>query len=176
MISVPLRYLLGRPQAYSGLVLLALTSVLIGPLMLEVIFNHRDLWFDTMEAWQSMAFPCIWQGWNTIGVLITLIWGLDRSFDGLHQRLHLNYASLLSVIAALIYNFFAIPVWYWLWSMNLVSGIDLLESITLSYIMMTVLSLSMIYVESYFNSLVALSSGVTFSVPIFWFTWQWIQY
>ena len=59
--------------------------------------------------------------------------------------------------------------------MNLVSTWHLLESITLSYVLMTVMSLATIYIESYYNSLVALVFGITLSLPICWFTWYWIQ-
>ena len=174
MISVPLHYLLRRPQSYYGLVLLAMSSVLLGPITLEVIFNHRDLWFTRADLWQSMAFSWVWLVWNTLGMLLTLAWGLDRKFNGLQKKLHQHYAILLSVSAVFVYNLFALPTWYWLWSMNLVEGWGLIESIVLSYLIMTLLSIGAIYIEEHFSSLLALFLGVCCSVVISWFTWHWI--
>ena len=142
----PLRLLLNRPSSYRGLGLVALCSALIGPLTLEVIYNHADLWFKGL--WQDDAFTKVWLIWTSFGILVTSSWGLDRGFLGISADIHRNYAISLGLIGVLIYLFFGLPAWVWLIQMSLVHTWDVLSSVFLSSVILIFSTLLACLVES----------------------------
>ena len=142
----PVRLLLNRPSSYKGLGLLALCSALIGPLTLEVIYNHADLWFKGF--WQDDAFIKVWLIWTSFGILVTCPWGLDRGFLGINPDIHRNYAISLGLIGVLVYLLFGLPAWIWLIQMSLVHVWDVVSSVVLSGVILTFATLLSCLVES----------------------------
>ncbi len=165
----PVRLLLNRPTSYRGLGLVALCSALIGPLTLEVIYNHADLWFQGL--WQDDAFTKVWLIWTGFGVLMTCSWGLDRGFLGLDSKIHRNYALSLSLIGVSVYLLFGVSTWVWLIQMSLVQAWEVLSSVFVSAILLAFASLIACLIESYSaQPLLSLVTGNVFGFAfLYWF-------
>ena len=117
------RRLLERPQLYRGLGLLALTSALLIPLSLELIFSHRDQWFIGHERWQDEVLPWAWRGHTLLFTVLLSGWSADRALfftSTLPARARL--AAFIGLSGALCSAFFAIPGWVWLARLDLISG------------------------------------------------------
>lgn len=170
----PIQQLLSRSAPYRGLGLIAFMSALIGPLTLEVIFNHADLWFSMERNWQEGAFPLVWQVWTSLGVFLTLGWGIDRGFVGLDSETQKNYSSVLSLMGVGIYALFGLPCWGWMASMNLIEGVHALQAILLSISIMSALALLASQIEIRFSALHGMITSLTIGMSILWFSWGWI--
>ena len=117
------RRLLERPELYRGLGLLALTSALLIPLSLELIFSHRDQWFVGHERWQDEVLPWAWRGHTILLTALLSGWSADRALfftPTLPARARL--AALIGISGALCSATFAIPGWVWLARLDLISG------------------------------------------------------
>lgn len=154
----PVTTLLARPSAFSGLGLIAVCSALSGPLSLEILFNHADLWFQGL--WQDQAFSIVWLSWTTVGVLSAVSWGLDRGFMGITPSIHATYSQVLSLIGVFIYLLFSIPTWVWLYRMSLVEVIYLFKTVSLSFIILSVSALSASSIEQRLSTLPGVITGL----------------
>ena len=155
--GLPTLLLLNRARALNGLYLLALTSALIAPLTLEVIFTHRTLWFGTEDAWQQQAPHITWALWSGVGSVLLVGWGLNRApTQGIAGVPHLvglrgvtaipnpqkHYASLVTLIGTLIYVLFGLPSWLWMGTLGLPAFEALPLKVTINVFSLLVIPLS----------------------------------
>lgn len=130
----PTLLLLNKARALDGVGLLAFVSAFIGPLTLEVIFAHRELWFHDHKAWQLKAPLIVWQVWTLIGSMLLVGWGLNRAATGGVAGLprlvgvkglvklpnpQQHYASVVTFIGVVVYVLFGLPSWLWMSSLGL---------------------------------------------------------
>ncbi len=129
----PTALLLLRRGALSDLAPLALTSAIVGPLALEVLFAHRAQWYPG-ETWQSAAFGFTWCAWVTVGGVTLAGWGLNRAATAgvagvarlpgvigatpVRDPQH-HYAELITLISASAYLLFGLPAYMWLIRLDL---------------------------------------------------------
>lgn len=165
----PVTLLLQRPSAFSGLGLIATISALSGPLCLEVLFNHSDLWFSGL--WQDQAFSFIWLTWTLMGLFVSSSWGLDRGFNGILPEIHRNYSLILSLIGVTVYIIFSIPTWVWLCTMSLTEFSEALYAISLSYGLLACASCVASLIEHKTSSLLGLVSGLSIGILLIRVTW-----
>ena len=168
------KILLLRPSAYSGLGLIATTSALAGPLCLEVIYNHADLWFN--GRWQDHAFSIVWLIWTLLGVIITTSWGLDRGFHGIKEDIHLKYSLILSVIGILTYVVFSIPTCVWLTQMTLINAWALINKVMISLGLLCLSNVMACVIERLFNSIVALMLSTFFALWGTYSLWSYLGF
>ena len=155
--------------------MIATASALIVPLTLEVIFNHHDLWFNRSINWQDGAFPLLWEVWTIMGVLLTSAWGTDRAFEGLSKTTHGQYTAILSLVGVFVYCIFGVPSWIWLSSMNLVSGLKLVQTLAMSGVILCATSLLAVAVEVRSSALSGMLSSFAVGGVILWFSWGWLH-
>ena len=168
----PVQVLLARPSSLSGLGTIALCSALAGPLSLEIIFNHADLWFK--GQWQDRAFPLVWVSWTVVGLFATTPWGLDRGFNGITKDLHAAYSILLSLIGVSVYLFFSLPTWSWLYSMSLVELGEAFTAVLLSGLVLVASAGSASVIEQRTSSLFGLLTGLLVGFILTQLTWSWL--
>lgn len=166
--------LLNRESSYSGLGLIATCSALIGPLTLEVIYNHADLWFT--GPWQNEAYPWIWLSWTSLGITLTSPWSLDRSFHGISQEVHRSYSLHLSMIGVIIYLLFGFPTWVWLYQISLVELSIVIKSLMLSLIILFFSSICAALTELKLGSLISLSLGIFAGLLGTFGAWHWLGF
>ena len=170
----PVKHLLRRPSAFNGLGLIATVSALSGPLCLEILFNHADLWFS--GPWQDQSSALIWLSWTSIGLLMSTSWGLDRSFHGLHTHIHREYSLILSMIGVLVYFVFSVPTWVWLCTMSLSSASEVISRLFVSALVLICSASAASIVETKTSSLLGLIVGLSVGVFILWFGWElWVS-
>jgi len=165
----PVVLLLQRPSAFSGLGLIATMSALTGPLCLEVLFNHSDLWFS--GPWQDQAFAFIWLAWTLMGLIVSSSWGLDRGFNGILPEIHRTYSLLLSLIGVLVYILFSIPTWAWLCTMSLTETSEAFYAVSLSFGLLIFASCVASLIEDRFSSLLGLVAGLGMGLILLRLTW-----
>ena len=170
----PLRLLFQQKTPYKGLGLIAFCSALTGPLMLEMIFNHRYLWFNEVSLWQQHAFSIMWQGWTYLGIVVTLAWGTDRDYSGLNYELKSKYSALLSLLGVGVYGIFGLPHWVWVYQMKLCTGWSLIQGIFLSMTLLGVLSCLSNLICLYTEPLKGLIISLNIAVFTVYFTWGWM--
>ena len=139
--------LLSRPHALDGVGLLALSSALIGPLSLEVIYTHRELWFESPAGWQAQGLSLLWRVWLLLGSILLVGWGLNRAatggvagyapMTGVEGLTYVPnpqryYASLVTLIGSLVYLLFGIPTWIWVSRLGLSAEESLLYQVGVS--------------------------------------------
>ena len=171
----PLRLLFQQKTPYKGLGLIAFCSALTGPLMLEMIFNHRSLWFNESSLWQEYAFALMWQGWTCLGVIVTLLWGTDRDYSGLNYELKSKYSALLSLLGVSIYGIFGLPHWVWVYQMKLCTGWTLIQGFILSIMLLTFLSCVSNLICLYAEPLKGLIISLNIAVITLYCTWGWMN-
>ena len=164
--------LLNRPSTYHGLGLLATCSALIGPICLEVIYNHADLWFDGL--WQTQAFSKVWLSWSILGIFIATPWSLDRGFPGISPEIHWKYSLFLSFIGVYTYIIFSLPTWIWLVQMSLADASSIFQSVALSNIILITVSCFACFWEKRFGTLSALVSNMVTGLFLIYFAWKLI--
>ena len=170
----PLRLLFRQKTPYNGLGLIAFCSALSGPLLLEVLFNHRFLWFKEPTLWQEYAFSTLWQGWTTLGVLVTLMWGTDRDYSGLNHDLKSKYSMLLSLLGVSVYGLFGLPHWIWVYQMNLCTAWILFKGFCSALFLMGILSCMSDLICLYTEPFKGLIFSLTLASLIMYLTWGWI--
>jgi hypothetical protein len=74
MISFSMKQHLFDPYYYQGLGLLSLISLFTMPISLEIIFAHRDLWFDSNHIWQNVCVQWCWELWMAFGIVGLTSW------------------------------------------------------------------------------------------------------
>lgn len=166
----PVTLLLQRPSAFQGLGLIATSSALIGPLCLEVVFNHSDLWFVNNQ-WQDQALRIIWLSWTSLGIMVSCAWGLDRGFNGLTPEIHRVYSLILSYIGVLVYIIFGIPIWVWLCTMSLAQVSDMVVGVGFSLLILMTAATAASLCESKLSSLLGLLTGLSLGALLLWFGW-----
>jgi hypothetical protein len=167
-----IQLLLSRPSAYQGLGLIATCSAVIGPLYMEVIYNHADLWFQGM--WQDKAFSKVWGIWTLFGIIVSTPWGLDRGFLGITPTIHKQYCLILSAIGVCTYVTFSIPTWVWLTHMSLVNPWVVFSSIAFSTLLLIVSASTACVIEQRLNSLWGLVFGTVLGCALVYLTWGWL--
>lgn len=169
-----IQILLKRPATYKGLGLIALTSALITPLALEVIYNHSELWFKGL--WQDQAFINVWVIWTYFGVLTAVPWGIDRGFLGITPRLHYDYSLVLSLIGVAIYILFGLPSWVWLIQMSLVGFGDMMSCVGLSALILLVSAVLATLIDSRAKySMFALVVGNLIGMLALYCAWNYLS-
>ena len=166
--------LLKRESSYSGLGLIATCSAMIGPLSLEIIYNHADLWFS--GPWQDGAYPWIWLAWTCLGLGLTAPWSLDRKFHGISREVHLGYSLHLSAIGVAVYAVFGLPTCLWLHKISLVEASTVIESMSMSVLILLASSISASFAELKLSSIISMTSGVSLGALLIYGAWRWLDF
>ena len=167
-----IQLLLSRPSAYQGLGLIATCSAVIGPLYMEVIYNHADLWFQ--GKWQDQAFSKVWGVWTLLGILVSTPWGLDRGFLGITSTIHKQYCLILSAIGVCTYVAFSLPTWFWLTQMSLVDPWNVLCTVAFSTLLLLLSASTACVIEQRSSSLWGLVIGTGLGGAMVYLTWGWL--
>ena len=167
------RLLLERKSSFRGLSAVAVTSALSGPLCLEVIFAHNELWFQANDQWQNVIFSITWQFWIGLGIFLVSGWSIGRGQDDLSERFAFQYGVVLSQVSALIYLIFGIPFMIWLFQMNLVSIGLFLKTLILSMALLSCSAMITARIASQYKEVTTLIISMCSAIFFLYISYYW---
>ncbi len=162
MISFSMKQHLFDPYYYQGLGLLSLISLFTIPISLEIIFAHRDLWFDSNHIWQNVCVQWCWELWMAFGIVGLTSWISTCELKDVFEEDRWKLRIIFSVLAFLVFILSVLPSCYWLILVNLADWTTLIFKSIYSVLILGSVSFSALLL----HQSLAMSSNILLSSSI----------
>ncbi len=149
-------------QNYQGLGLIAILSLFTMPMGLEVIFSHRDLWFEQSNLWQSVLVDWCWRIWVIFGVICLSTWNAATELPYVFEKDQWKLRWIFGLISFLVFLISSLPSFYWMMKMNLCGVLELMLKLINAVIILGGTMISTLVLQHYLS----ISSNILISIAI----------